>query len=55
MDEENQPKNNDLKILLLFIFILAAIVGAVWFFGWKVNQGEIIKQEKPTIIYTNVN
>ncbi|MFH1193980.1 MAG: hypothetical protein V1661_03220 [bacterium] len=39
MDEENNQKDNDWKILLLFLFILAAIVGAVWFFGWKVNQG----------------
>lgn len=49
MDEENNQKDNDWKILLLFLFILAAIVGAVWFFGWRVNQGEIIRQEKPII------
>jgi len=53
MDEENQNKNNDLKIFLLFLFILAVIAGAVWYFGWKTNQGTIINQEQP--IYTNVN
>ncbi len=53
--EEQQEKNSDLKTLLVFIFILVAIVGAVWFFGWRANQFDVIKQEEPTIIYTNVN
>jgi len=54
-DEEGQNKNSDLKTLIIFVIILAAIVAVIWFFGWRANQGQIIKEEKPTIIYTNVS
>ncbi|MFA5133914.1 MAG: hypothetical protein WC459_03890 [Patescibacteria group bacterium] len=55
MEDENQPKNNDLKILVLLLFILVALGALIWFFGWHVNQGEIIKQNEPRVIYTNVS
>jgi len=52
--EEQPEKNHDLRTLLIFIFIFVALIGAVWFFGWRANQFDIIKQGEPTIIYTNV-
>ena len=35
-------KNEDLKLLIILIIIMLLIGGIVWFFGWRVEQGEII-------------
>lgn len=55
MEEEPRYKSHDLRTLLILIFILVAIAGVVWFFGWGAYQFDIIKQGEPIIIYTNVS
>mgnify|MGYP004201706449 CR=1 FL=1 len=35
-------KNDDFKLLIILIFVALIIGGVVWFFGWRVERGEII-------------
>ena len=48
--QAEEPKNHDWIILLVLVFLAVIIGGFVWYFGFRANQGEIIKQEEPEII-----
>jgi ABC-type transporter Mla subunit MlaD len=48
----NEEKDSGLKAFLILLFIFVAILGAIWFFGWRANQGEIIQQKSYTVTTT---